>query len=173
METIYYSQEVQRTIGEYTANFRFYHNQNTWRGEVLLQEKTIQFSLPHHCVLYGKQAAPEIDWACVDAFLAYYCSYHTDIQAKAVKRLARLARKIAWWREEELAVGWFKLSCIDVQTIRTKTFLGESQKFEDRFIYEIHYHFVGSNECYWIDTYGAWSAVFKNDRLMSAERVQC
>ena len=173
METVYYSKEIHRTMGEHTANFRFYDKQNTWRGEIVLQEKTIGFLLPHNCVLYGKQTAPELDWVCVDAFLAYYLPRHADIQAKASKRLARLARQIAWWREEELSVGWFKLNCIEVKNIRIKIFGGESHKFEDRFIYEMHYHFVGSDDCYWIDTYGAWSAVFKNDWLMSAERAQC
>ncbi len=172
-QTLHYTETMQRRLGEHKINFHFYPKQNNWRGEVVLEEKTIDFLLPQHCVLYGKQTAPELDWACIDAFLAYYLLHHNEIQARAPRRLARLSRQIAWWRDEELAVGWFKLNCIEVKNIRTKTFLGENHKFEDRFIYEMHYYFVGSEQLYWIDTYGAWTAVFKNDRCMSAVREQC
>ncbi len=163
---------IVRNIAGEQFSFQLDEATGNVRGEFIAERSNISIYIPRNSIYYGRERANEIDWECVDAFMEYYIKHREIIEVGAQKRLARLIRQIGWWRAEELEIGIFRLLAITPIKIRTKLFLGESHKFKDQFIFEMDYAFHGPDNKYWLDTYGSWSVVFKNDRCLSAIREQ-
>ena len=160
---------MKRIILGQEISFHLYEN-NGWYCKIPLAEGEDLFNITMDCVYYGKELAPALDWECIDAFIAYYLTNYITIQAQTQKKLTRLMRKIGWWREAEMAVSTFELSYITPINIRTKNYLGETHKFEDRFIFEMGYHY--ESEQFWVDVYGLWLISFKNHYCLGAVRRQ-
>lgn len=160
---------MKRTILGKEIYFEEYKEEG-WHGKMLLDDEAHLFNISPNCLYYGNKLAPTMDWECVDAFIAYYVTNYITLQAQARKKLTHLMRKIGWWREEEMAVSSFYLSYISPIEIRTQTFLGETHKFEDRFTFEMGYHY--DSEKLWVDVYGLWLISFKNHYCLGAVRQQ-
>jgi hypothetical protein len=160
MKRIILGQEIQ---------FHLYQDKGIY-CKIPLADGEHLFNIPADCVYYGRQPAPEMDWECIDAFIAYYLTNYRTLQAQARKKLTRLMLKIGWWREYEMAASTFTLSYVTPIQIRTQTFLGKTHKFKDRFTFEMGYHY--ESEQFWVDVYGLWLISFKNHSCLGAVRKQ-
>lgn len=127
-------------------------------GELIINEKKTDFKYSNNSVLENK------DFKLVNDFIVSFYSKHNLILTKSNKALNLLAREIGWWSENDIAIGLFTLLEINI--------IGSSWITAMPFNYELIFEFHGTEENYWLDTYGSWTTTFEGDVIVGVKRDQ-